>query len=128
MLIVMFIVFILQTPGHFLGQFNQFALERVFSDILGDTTFVAWADDSRYVIDNSISNRIILHQKFFKFFSIFAVGSKDATVRLYTLENYSNFRTYSLTGHADTIVGIFFEENSLDMMTVSRYIIVLTVL
>lgn len=43
-----FSVFILQTPGHFLGQFNQFALERVFSDILGDTTYVAWTDDSRY--------------------------------------------------------------------------------
>lgn len=42
-------VFILQTPGHFLGQFNQFALERVFSDILGDTTFVTWTDDSRCV-------------------------------------------------------------------------------
>jgi len=45
-----FSVFILQTPGHFIGQFNQFALERVFSDILGDTTYVAWTDDSRYII------------------------------------------------------------------------------
>lgn len=43
-----FTVFILQTPGHYLGQLNQFALERVFSDILGDTTYVAWTDDSRY--------------------------------------------------------------------------------
>jgi hypothetical protein len=43
----LFSVFILQTPGHFIGQFNQFALERVFSDILGDTTYVAWTDDSR---------------------------------------------------------------------------------
>ncbi|CAI6347363.1 unnamed protein product [Macrosiphum euphorbiae] len=91
-------IFILQTPGHFIGQFNQFALERVFRDILGDTTYVAWTDDS----------------------SIFAVGSKDATVRLYTIGNYSNFRPYSLTGHPDTIVGIFFEENSLDLMVVSR--------
>lgn len=57
------------------------------------------------------------------FFSIFAVGSKDATVRLYTLGNYSNFRPYSLTGHSDAIVGIFFEENSLDLMAVSRYVI-----
>lgn len=44
-----FTVFVLQTPGHFIGQFNQFALERVFSDILGDTTYVAWTDDSKYV-------------------------------------------------------------------------------
>jgi periodic tryptophan protein 2 len=50
------------------------------------------------------------------------VGSKDATVRLYTIGNYSNFRPYSLTGHPDTIVGIFFEENSLDLMVVSRYV------
>ncbi|XP_050544928.1 periodic tryptophan protein 2 homolog [Daktulosphaira vitifoliae] len=91
-------VFILQTPGHFLGQFNQFALERVFSDILGDTTYTAWTDDS----------------------NIFAVGSKDATVRLYTIENYSNFRPYSLTGHTDAIISLFFEQNSLDLMTLSR--------
>jgi WD40 repeat protein len=57
------------------------------------------------------------------FFSIFAVGSKDATVRLYTLKNYSNFRPYSLIGHSDVIVGIFFEQNSLDLMTISRYVV-----
>ncbi|VVC44497.1 Hypothetical protein CINCED_3A007791 [Cinara cedri] len=48
------------------------------------------------------------------------VGSKDATMRLYTLGNYSNFRPYSLTGHSDSIIGIFFEANSLDLMAVSR--------
>lgn len=69
----------------------------------------------------------MIHDEFFSFFSIFAVGSKDATVRLYTLGNYSNFRPYSLTGHTDAIVGIFFEENSLDLMTVCRYIINSTV-
>jgi len=57
---------------------------------------------------------------FIHFFSIFAVGSKDATIRLYTVGNYSNFRPYSLTGHSDAIVGIFFEHNSLDLMAVSR--------
>lgn len=51
----LFSVFILQTPGHFIGQFNQFALERVFSDILGDTTYVAWTDDSRYIITPKMS-------------------------------------------------------------------------
>lgn len=56
-----------------------------------------------------------------KHFSIFAVGSKDATVRLYTVNNYLNFRPYSLIGHADAVIGIFFEQNSLDLMTVSRY-------
>lgn len=49
LILSLFSVFILQTPGHFIGQFNQFALERVFSDILGDTTYVAWTDDSRYM-------------------------------------------------------------------------------
>lgn len=57
---------------------------------------------------------------FIYFFSIFAVGSKDASIRLYTLGNYSNFRPYSLTGHSGAIVGIFFEHNSLDLMAVSR--------
>lgn len=63
-----------------------------------------------------------------QFFSIFAVGSKDATVRLYTIGNYSNFRPYSLTGHSDAIVGIFFEQNSLDLMAVSRLVIDLSIL
>lgn len=70
----------------------------------------------------------ITYFTFVQFFSIFAVGSKDATVRLYTIGNYKNFRPYSLTGHSDAIVGIFFEENSLNLMAVSRLVIDLSVL
>lgn len=103
-------------------------MERVFSDILGDTTYVAWTDDSRYatIYISGLEIEVIridMFTLFVQFFSIFAVGSKDATVRLYTLENYSNFRPYSLTGHSDAIVGIFFEQSSLDLMAVSRYVI-----
>lgn len=51
---------------------------------------------------------------------ILAVGSKDMTVRLYSLEKFANFKTYSLGSHTDSIVACFFEKGSLDMTTVSR--------
>lgn len=65
-----FTVFILQTPGHFIGQFHQFVLERVFSDILGDTTFVAWTDDSTYVKKRSfqITEHVLYIYLFFQYF------------------------------------------------------------
>jgi periodic tryptophan protein 2 len=51
---------------------------------------------------------------------ILAVGSKDMTVRLYSLEKFANFKTYSLGSHTDSVVACFFERGSLDLSTVSR--------
>ena len=49
-----------------------------------------------------------------------AVGSKDMSTKLYSMEKLANFTTYSLGSHSDSVVGCFFEKNSLDLITVSR--------
>lgn len=48
------------------------------------------------------------------------VGSKDSSTKIYGVDLYENFRPYLLGGHTDSIVGCFFDENSLDVNTVSR--------
>jgi periodic tryptophan protein 2 len=51
---------------------------------------------------------------------ILAVGSKDMSVRLYSLEKFANFKTYSLGSHTDSVVACFFERGSLDLTTIGR--------
>ncbi|XP_069680364.1 periodic tryptophan protein 2 homolog [Periplaneta americana] len=91
-------VFVFKAPGPYTGQFNPFVMERVFHGSFDETTCLDWSSDSR----------------------ILAVGSKDMSTRLYTLENLANFKTYSLGSHTDSIVACFFEKDSLDITTISR--------
>nr|CAD7203149.1 unnamed protein product [Timema douglasi] len=91
-------VFVFKAPGPYSGEFNPFIMERVFHGASDETTCLDWSYDSR----------------------ILAVGSKDMSIVLYSLEKLANFRTYSLSGHTDCIVGCFFERDSLDLITVSR--------
>jgi len=91
-------VFVFKAPGPYTGEFNPFIMERVFHGSFDETTCMDWSSDSR----------------------ILAVGSKDMTVRLYSLEKFANFKTYSLGSHTDSVVACFFEKGSLDMTTVSR--------
>lgn len=73
-------------------------MERVFHGAYDETTCLDWSSDSR----------------------ILAVGSKDMSAKLYPLEKWANFRTYSLGNHRTGIVGCFFEKNSYDITTISR--------
>nr|CAD7606408.1 unnamed protein product [Timema genevievae] len=91
-------VFVFKAPGPLSGEFNPFIMERVFHGASDETTCLDWSFDSR----------------------ILAVGSKDMSIVLYSLEKLANFRTYSLSGHTDSIIGCFFEKGSLDLITVSR--------
>nr|CAD7266533.1 unnamed protein product [Timema shepardi] len=91
-------VFVFKAPGPYSGEFNPFIMERVFHGASDETTCLDWSFDSR----------------------ILAVGSKDMSIVLYSLEKLANFRTYSLSGHTDSIVGCFFERDSLDLITASR--------
>nr|CAD7407640.1 unnamed protein product [Timema cristinae] len=91
-------VFVFKAPGPYSGEFNPFIMERVFHGASDETTCLDWSFDSR----------------------ILAVGSKDMSIVLYSLEKLANFRTYSLSNHTDSIVGCFFEKDSLDLITVSR--------
>ncbi len=62
-----------------------------------DTTCLTWSDCSR----------------------ILAVGAKDMTVRIYSLDKFKNFSVCSLGGMTDPVVGVFFESNSLDCYSIS---------
>lgn len=91
-------VFIFKSPGPATGEFNPFIMERVFHGAFDDTTCLSWSSDSR----------------------VLAVGSKDMTTKLYSLEKFANFRGMTLGSHSDAIRAIFFEKNSLDLITIAR--------
>lgn len=93
-----FAVFLFRAPGTFTGEFNPFEMLRVFHHAQDDTTCLDWSSDSR----------------------VLAVGSKDMSVKLYSIDKFANFRSYSLGSHKEPIVACFFERYSLDITTISR--------
>lgn len=50
----------------------------------------------------------------------FIVGSRSNCAKVYSVKLLDNFKSAILSSHSDTIVGCFFEENSLDAIVVSR--------
>ncbi|KAK3923293.1 Periodic tryptophan protein 2-like protein [Frankliniella fusca] len=91
-------VFVFKSPGPATGEFNPFIMERVFHGAFDDTTCLDWSSDSK----------------------ILAVGSKDMCTKLYSLQKFANFRGVTLGSHSDAIRAVFFEKNSLDLITVAR--------
>ncbi|XP_075234743.1 periodic tryptophan protein 2 homolog [Lycorma delicatula] len=91
-------VFIFKSPEHFGGQFNPFEMEKVIHGSFDETICLDWSSDSR----------------------IIAVGSKDTSARVYSLQKLINFRQHTLSSVSDAVVAVFFEKNSLDITTISR--------
>ncbi|KAK2581778.1 hypothetical protein KPH14_002256 [Odynerus spinipes] len=91
-------VFIFNAPGLQSGEYNPFIMERIFHGAVDETTFIDWSFDSK----------------------LLAVGSKDATTKLYSLQKWANFKFITLGCHSDMIVSCFFEKNSYDISTISR--------
>jgi periodic tryptophan protein 2 len=91
-------VYIFKTPGLITGQFNSFVIERIFKDTHGEKIFIDWSFDSRFLV----------------------VGSKDNTAKIYSVKLLEHFKSSILSGHSDSIVSCAFEENSLDVIIVSR--------
>lgn len=91
-------VFIFKTPGEITGEYNQFVLRRYFFGAHDDVISIDWSCDSKILV----------------------VGAKDNSTKIYGVDLYENFRPYLLGGHSDAVVGCFFEQNSLDVNTVSR--------
>ena len=87
-----------RSPGPHTREYSPFALERVFKGAYDDTTCLRWSSCSR----------------------ILAVGSRDSNTRLYAFERLENLSTYSIGGHAEPVIGVFFEKDSLCAYTVSR--------
>ncbi|KAF9412341.1 hypothetical protein HW555_009130 [Spodoptera exigua] len=91
-------VFIMTAPCTFTGEFRSFVMKRVFKKARDEVTCMDWSPCSK----------------------LLAVGSKDTTTKIYTVDYLDNLSMYSLSGHTDKIVGVFFEKKSLDLITVSR--------
>lgn len=91
-------VFIFNAPGLQSGEYNPFVMERVFHGATDDVTFINWSYDSKLI----------------------AVGSKDMTTKVYSLEKYANFRYINLGSHSDVIVACFFEKKNYDLITISK--------
>ncbi|XP_028031551.1 periodic tryptophan protein 2 homolog [Bombyx mandarina] len=91
-------VFVMTAPVHFTGEYRPFIMKRVFKKALDEVTCLDWSSCSR----------------------LLAVGSKDTTTKIHTVEYLENITMYSLSGHTDKIIGVFFERKSLDLITVSR--------
>ncbi|GFT41304.1 periodic tryptophan protein 2 homolog [Nephila pilipes] len=91
-------LFIYQAPSCKSKQYNPFALEKKFNVSLERTSCIDWTSDSRVV----------------------AVGGVNMTTKVYALTPYKNFSYYTLGGHTNSIIGCFFEENSLNIYTVCK--------
>ncbi|KAK7082129.1 U3 snoRNP protein [Halocaridina rubra] len=91
-------VFVYAAPGLGRRVFDPFVLQRVFRESYDDTTCLDWSYDSRML----------------------AVGSKDMMTRIYAFTKFKNLRAYSIGSNRDSVVGVFFEEKSLDLYTVGR--------
>ncbi|GAB1865194.1 Periodic tryptophan protein 2-like protein [Camponotus japonicus] len=91
-------VFVFNAPGLQTGNYNPFVMERAFHGATAETTCVSWSFDSK----------------------LLAVGSKDTTIKIYSLQKTANLRWITLGGHSDVIVACFFESKDYDMYTISK--------
>lgn len=90
-------VHVFRSPGKYLGEYNPFVLEKVFLGPYDDVTCLDWTSDSAQII----------------------CGSRDTTARIYSMKKSKKFRICTFSGHGDVLVGVFFEENSLNAVTIS---------
>ena len=49
------------------------------------------------------------------------MGSKDMNTRMYGTQRFANLIVYSVGGHTHSVVGAFFEKDSLDVSFLSSY-------
>jgi periodic tryptophan protein 2 len=90
-------VFVYTSPGS-KREYNPFVLERVFHGFFDETTCLDWSSDSRFLM----------------------AGSKDMSVRVYSIEKILHFKKFLLAGNTDAVVGCFFERDSLDAYIVAK--------
>lgn len=79
-------------------EFNPFLLIRTFYGAYDDNICLDWTSDSRVLI----------------------AGSKDMSSRIFATEGFTNLNCYVLGGHSESIVGCFFEKDSLNAYTISK--------
>eukprot|EP00897_Mesotaenium_endlicherianum_P009036 jgi/Mesen1/8160/ME000438S07262 len=82
------LVQIWHTPG--VGKlFSPFQLHRTYAGCHDTVTCLGWSPDGRWI----------------------AAGSKDLTVRVFSFEALQGYKPASLTGHRDSVVGVYFVQN-----------------
>ncbi|XP_070161171.1 periodic tryptophan protein 2 homolog [Polyergus mexicanus] len=91
-------VFVFNAPGLQTGNYNPFIMERAFHGATAETTCISWSFDSK----------------------LLAVGSKDTTIKIYSLQKWANLKWITLGGHSNVIVACFFESKDYDMYTISK--------
>ncbi|XP_014478920.1 PREDICTED: periodic tryptophan protein 2 homolog [Dinoponera quadriceps] len=91
-------VFVFNAPCLQSGDYNPFVMAHFFHGSTAETTCLSWSFDSK----------------------LLAVGSKDTTIKIYSLQKWANFRSITLGCHSDVIVGCFFENKNYDLYTISK--------
>ncbi|XP_077866137.1 LOW QUALITY PROTEIN: periodic tryptophan protein 2 homolog [Saccoglossus kowalevskii] len=91
------VTLVYHAPGH-CKEYNPMVLYRSYYGAYDETTSIDWTTDSK----------------------AFVIGSKDMTSRVHAAVQIQNLVVHSLGGHKDVIVGAFFENESLDVYSVSR--------
>ena len=79
-------------------EFNPFLLIRTFYGAYDDNVCLDWTSDSRVLI----------------------AGSKDMSSRIFATEGFTNLNCYVLGGHSESVVGCFFEKDSLNAYTIGK--------
>jgi len=79
-------------------QFNLFTLKFVLRSFHDKTTCINWTSDSRVV----------------------AVGSADMTTQVFSVPLLDKLHRFTLAGHGREIVAAFFEQDSLNIMTICK--------
>ena len=74
------------TPNHMRKEFAPMVLHRTYTGQSDDITCIAWSSDS----------------------SVIAAGSRDSTVRIWSLQTTRGYEPFTLSGHKEGIVGVFF--------------------
>lgn len=90
------VLLVYHAPGK-TREINPFRIFRTYHDAQDDITNINWSDNS----------------------AVFAMCGKDMMTRIHSIARGRNFK-YMFGGHKDEIVACFFENQSLDMYTVSR--------
>lgn len=91
-------VFVFNAPGLQTGEYNPFNMERSFHGANAETTCINWSFDSK----------------------LLAIGSKDTTIKIYSLKRWMNFRPITLGSHSGVIIACFFENKNYNIYTISK--------
>eukprot|EP00127_Corallochytrium_limacisporum_P007050 Clim_evm10s241 gene=Clim_evmTU10s241 len=87
-----------KTPRADTVEFAPFVLHRSYTGHGGEVTCVNWSKDSNY----------------------FVTGGRDLTARIYSLDPIPGFKPFTLAGHKEYLVGVYFNKEQDSLYAVSH--------